>query len=336
MKKEYDRKEILLLLESAKPGISTKNSNVEQSDSFIFHNNKIITYNDQISIVVPFESELEGCVPANELHKTLSKIKEDIIILYVEDNQLHIKAKKTKAKLKLIEIENIIIPEIPTEWAQLPKNFIEGISLCIFSASHDEASGFLNCINILENKIISSDNYRISQFSMDEKMNGFLLPVSSANKLINFDIVEYSLSDSWVYFKTIDRAVFCSRIIDVPYPDVSKMLSTVKGIKFKLPDTIKKSIELSSIFAEGEFDTHKRIYVTLKKGEIICKGEKESGTIQTKTDIDFDKEKINFMINPIFFLQIIDKSTTVIYSENVLLFQSGTFQHLLALYNEEA
>lgn len=333
----YDRKEILTLLESVKPGLA-KNTSIEQSDVFVFQDNKIITYNDKISIVIPFKSDLNGNVPADELYKTLSKIKEDKIKIFIKENQLCVHSKKVKAKLKLIDIENIIIPDIPTKWKSIPENFIEGLSLCIFSASDDEVSGFLNCLSIQNNSIVSSDNFRISQFNMDNDMDNFLLPVSSAKQLVKYIPAKYVLSDSWIYFQIESGAVFCSRIVDVSYPNVTEMLSTVKGTKFKLPEEIKElkqSVELSSVFADGEFDTHKKIQVTIKNGKIICKGEKESGSIQTKTNIDYEGDNISFIINPIFFLQIIEKFASAIISKNILLFQSKNFKHLLSLFDNE-
>ena len=71
-----NRKKLLKELESVKKGLSAKDL-IEQSTTFIFKNQKIVTYNDEIFAMTPTDVEIEGCVKADSLMQLLSKIKDD-------------------------------------------------------------------------------------------------------------------------------------------------------------------------------------------------------------------------------------------------------------------
>jgi len=326
---------LLNILRAIKPGLSAKGL-IEQSDCFAFTGDMVITYNDRITIGYPFETDFDGAVSANELYKILQEISEEDIDLSVsEKNELVIKSKSTKAKLNLFETKEEIIQTINTridKWENLPIDFIEGISLCLFSTSTDMTQGFLTCLNIIEDKIISSDNLRISQFIMSSEMESFLLPASSAIELVKFDVNKYYLSDSWAYFKSDSGAILCSRIMSDEYPDVEGLLN-LTGDRFKLPKDVQKAIKTASILAEGDFDIDKRIEITVSKDKIKCVGEREIGWVESEKDISFDGT-IKFGIHPDFFYHVLNKATTAIYNEDKLLFKSGSFKHLVLLYKE--
>ena len=74
------RKELLESLKQCMPGIETGSAVLQGADSFVFHNGRIFTYNDSISVTVPIKNEglleegLEGCVRAEEFFKIINKV----------------------------------------------------------------------------------------------------------------------------------------------------------------------------------------------------------------------------------------------------------------------
>ena len=328
-----NRQDLINILQKIKPALSTKGI-IEQGNTFVFTEDLIVTYNDQISIMFPFKSDIEGCLPASEFYILLSEMKGEEIKFSIDEDKLKIVGDGVKASLNLLQIDDIIIPEIPNKWNELPEDFIEGISFCIFSASKDMTNPFLTCLNINEGLIISSDNYRISQYKMKSEIDNFLLPATSAIELVKLENIKfYCLKDSWIYFKNEDEIIFCSRVVEDKYPDISELL-LVEGDRLKLPDGLKQIIKTSSILAEGEFDIARKIEVNISGSMIKCKGQNKAGWVEGEISLKFDGD-ISFSINPEFFIHILDKATTVIIGEDKLLFRSGQFKHLISLFEDE-
>ena len=82
----------LKALDTVKPGLSNKEQ-IEQSSSYCFKNQHVITYNDEVSVSCPIEDfDIEGVVNSDELYSLVSKIKNKEIEVNLEGNQLLFKA----------------------------------------------------------------------------------------------------------------------------------------------------------------------------------------------------------------------------------------------------
>lgn len=51
------KKELLDSLKACMPGIETGSAVLQGADSFVFHDGKIFTYNDSISVTVPIKND---------------------------------------------------------------------------------------------------------------------------------------------------------------------------------------------------------------------------------------------------------------------------------------
>ncbi len=330
---KINRIELIEILKKIRPGLSNKEI-TEQATHFIFNKESILTYNDQISISHPFKSDLSCTVPAKEFYEILSKIEDDEIDFLVQEEKIQFKTKKVKLKLSVnIEINKSMLVEPGKEWKKLPKNFIDGISFCSFSAAKENTHPILTAVYIKGNDIISSDNFRISQFFLSEKISDILLFNASVIKeLVKFPVIQYSVSESWIFFKTEENVVFACRKIEGTFPDVSSILE-VKGEEIILPDETKNAVDISSVLAEGELDSDKRINVSIKDGKLICSGQREIGEIDFTIKVDSLKGKeFNFGINPDFFKIILSKSNSVIINKTKLVFLSENFKHIISLF----
>ena len=333
---KIDRQELLKALSALRPGLAKKDI-VEQATHFVFIKDKIITYNDQICIMYPFDTGFECSVKADEFYKILSSMTDAEVELISEENKLILNSGSVKsgftASTDRYVIELVEQMDIPGEWIRLPGDFIEGLSFCIFSVSKDVSRRILSCINVSGDQIVSSDDNRISQYTMASPVEDSLLIQGSAVlELIKFEIKEYARGQSWIYFKTEDGVVFASRVIEGEYPDASEFFD-FEFTRFRLPDNLKQAVEMVSIFAEGDFDIDKKIEVIVKDGKIKCKGEKEIGWAETEADIKLKSEEaIKFAINPIFFSQILDHTTTICCGKDRAMFTTKNFKHLLSLF----
>ena len=328
----------LRILGGVRPGLATRGA-VEQGTHFIFTGDRILTYNDQICISYPFETDFKCTVPASEFYGILSGIEDEEVDVEVEGDRLFIEAKGMKACLVVSFSEEIIdlvnaLGLSGLKWSELPRNFLRGISFCLFSVSQDLTERFLSCIYVNGKDVVSSDDLRISHYEMEAGISfPFLLPGTSAIELVKFEVKRFCVGEAWIYFITDEGVVFCSRIIKGDYPDWSGNFD-FQGVKFQLPRGLRRSIENVSVLADGEFDIEKRIDVEIGGGKIRCRGERDIGWIENELEME-GGEGVRFSINPLFFAKILERSTYMVHGEGRALFRTGFFRHLLSLRMDE-
>src|SRR5690625_1182784 len=94
------KKSVLLdALEIVRPGLSNDEV-VEQSTSFAFIGDKVITYNDDISVSHPISNlGFEGAVRSQEIYEFLKKSRSETVHIEVTENEVKLKCGKSVAGL---------------------------------------------------------------------------------------------------------------------------------------------------------------------------------------------------------------------------------------------
>uniref|UniRef100_A0A6M3KXF5 DNA polymerase n=1 Tax=viral metagenome TaxID=1070528 RepID=A0A6M3KXF5_9ZZZZ len=342
MQIKIKRAEFLSVLEKLKPIIEDSN---EFGSNFYFYNNKIFVFSNEICIFYPFvfingEGNFPNCfLSADKLIDILPVISDT---LDIKKDSINFKSKSVIGKLKINPIPNEMIDIIKffdlnkiekDKWLKLPKNFVEGISLCLFSVAKSSPVLYLKCINVNEDKIISSDNLRVSRFKIDTIKDNFLILNNSASEIIKYNIIEYQLSSPWFYFRTKEGILICLRRINEKYRDTDNFFDSFKGKNIILPKGLKETIDKAAILAEGDSYLDKEINIIIEDNKIKCIGENNMGLIEAILPIE-SKVKINFSINPIFFSSILNLSSYMTVGSDRILFKSKNFEHLIALVNK--
>lgn len=333
--------ELQSVLKIAKNGLASKDI-VDAGKVFIFQKDKIITYNDHVSVQVPFKSELEVTAPADAFFKIISQLKSDEIILELDGENLSIRSGKVRSELSCpaLDLEEILSPVDTAEldWKNLPSDFMEAIKNTVFSASADMTKPIFTCISVSKKGIHSTDNLRISEFlfSKGNFKDSFLLPATASYLLLSVlpSAEKFAHSESWIFFKDSTETVFAIKEVEGEFPDVTSFFE-VDGTQIDLPPELSESIETASILAEGEFAFDKKITVTYKKGKITCKGETAGSGWVSSTVPCQTKDELSFQINPVFFKEILSKCKTAIHSDSVLLFTADNFRHTVSLFEGE-
>jgi DNA polymerase III sliding clamp (beta) subunit (PCNA family) len=333
---KFKRKELVETLAAVKPALAKKGI-VEQATHFIFSNDKLVTYNDYICISHPLKTDFECSVDADKLYRILSNINEDEIELSYDGKQMLIKSGNVRsglAAMKEGEVNKYIVElglgELK-KWSPLPEDFLEGVFLCMFSAARDMAAGPLTAVCINQSQILSSDDLRISQYTLSKNIGDeFLVPIQSVIELVKFAVVKYILTKSWVHFKTNDNVIFSSRTQKDKYPDASAFFET-EGTGVRFPKEMQSVVKSVSVLAEGDIDIDRKIQVSVSSGLITCRGEREVGWIERDLETKYKGRSVTFNINPLFLHQVLDKSTKMTVGENKALFESGKFKHVMVL-----
>ncbi len=335
------QKEVLLsILKSVRPGLAKKEI-IDRSTHFILAGDCVMTYNDQVCVSIPLKTDFICSVPADDFFKVVTSMSGDNLDITFKEGKIFLKGEKSRASYISVSGENIgeiqklinalVLNSLKKKWKPLPEDFVRGVGLCRFSASQDMTYGTLSCVNIDDDKIISSDNHRISRYSMKKGIKTkFLLRTDSASELVNFPVIEFYLSESWVYFHTKDGVIFSSRIMNGEFPDVDSFMK-VKGTKFTFPKETKKLVEDVAILSPGDFEIDKRISIKIGGKKMTLRGEKDKGFIEKEIETKYTGAPIEFTVNPIFFSQVLEKSTSMTLAEGQALFLSDSFEHLMSL-----
>jgi len=341
------RTELLDQLKKVMPGIDTSSNGIIGADAFTFTEEGIHTYNDLISVTVPYKSGIIGAVKSTKLFNLLAKMKADDIEI-TQGDELSIKGGRTKAKIKFIDsdveefLNNLSIDNL--KWEPCPKDFLEGLALCKIAASNSPFRG----IYVRGGKIFSTDEMRINVYDLSEKMSQFWIDDPAIAELLKIasDINELSVTDGWVHFRGESGVVFsCKKKADEEYPfkELLRRRKTTKVddalMQGTFPKNFGEAVERVSVFSDT-MDGFSIVHMDFTNTKLILKTQMEigevqeeiilpeplgiKGTIQTAADASFLTEAADRSLE--FFL-----SKTADGVESMSIFKDGFIQMLATI-----
>ncbi len=329
-------KALLDVLHMIRSGLTSK-AMVQQSDCFVFHKNKIYTYNDEIAISYPFTIDINGAVPAKEFLNLLSRIKQKEIHITQTNSGLLIKGKNNKANIKIVFKITLPIDQInpPDHFDSLPKEFTTALKFCLFSCSKDMTKPALTCIHCNQYRIESSDNFRATVRFFDDFyfVQPLLIPSVAAKSLTTFDVVKYATSSGWLHFKTEKGVLFsCRTYVGMTFPDINRIIED-KGEKVNLPDNLDDVLKRACVFTETKTHAGDRVFVELSEGKLTVKSKGDVGWFEEFCMISYKGNIKNFKVNPEHLLHIFYLCSTMEVTKNRLIFKdrSGEFIHVISL-----
>lgn len=333
--------DLLNAMNSAKAGLSS-NPNLNQAKNIQFTGNDIITYNDQIGILCPFETDFEASINFNDLEKVISKTTQDEIEMNIAENELRISAKGTKAGLLLSAADELnekidsMIDQMPNdnnelEWMPLSDDFMNGITLCSPAASKSISQGILACVYTNGKHIICSDNRRVAIFELKEKMDtSFLITASVVSELCKFKFTEFCVSQTWVYFITESNFIFCVRkVLGEKLDFYLTLLNDFKGSGVTPPDNLKDIVNSAAVMAADDAD--REMHISVENGKIVCSTQNERGWVEKWTDENVSKiNNVELNVSATHLAQILDMpELTMNIGQSKSLFESGSFKYIL-------
>lgn len=334
---KINKQQLLEALEIVKPGLASKEI-IEQSTSFAFIGDRVITYNDEISISHPIEGlNLQGAIEAPNLYKFLGKIKDEVLDFEPKGNEIILKTGRAKAGLLLHAEIKLPLEEVSgkKKWIDLPENFNKFISFAMTSCSKDMSRPVLTCVHINQTGVIeASDNYRITQCNLGDELQfeTFLLPASSAVEVVKINPINISIGKGWVHFKSESDTIISCRIILDKFPNVTQVLN-VKGTKIILPQTINEVLEKAMIFAKRDHITDEIVSITIYEKKLVINAKSDTSWYEEDVNINYNGEKIIFSITPYLLKSILSETRECILGNEVnkLKFEGEGWQYVTML-----
>ena len=332
---KISKRELQEALERVKPGLASREL-IEQSTSFAFMGDRVVTYNDEISISHPVKNlDVTGAVKAQALYAFLNKIKREEIDVEWEENQVIIKAGKSKAGLVFEQEVKLPVEEIGEikGWKKLPAETLEALKFCYPCCSRDMSRPILTCVHVSGKNVQASDSFQIVQYKLQGKapIKPFLLPASAVKELVKYDVKEISEGQGWLHFKTEDGTIFSSRVFDGEFPEVEGFLD-FDGVEIAFPKTTVPALERAQIFSKNEvsMDNMATAVVEVSDGQIKFSAQDESGWFEETIKAKYKGKTIKFITGVEFLIDLLGRAPSCVYGDNKIKFTGENWQHVVA------
>lgn len=343
---KVQRDELLKSLEKCLPGIEQGTSLLEGADTFLFQKNWVHSYNGSISVSVPFESNLEGAIRAQEFYGIVSKLPSEQLTIVQREKIWLIKMGKIRIELVLMqqEIDNYVkeLALDNVEWHNLSEVFQEAMKCCRMNVGSSDAYGG---IFVKGASMASTDGRRINRFKLGEEMKTFWIRDNSAGELLKLgDLEQYGVSSGWVHFRNENAVFSCMRLSDgnFPFEKMEKVLEEHKqessDISNVLPESVGKAVDRASVVSM-EVGGFKAVKLVLRKEAIEIFSRRSAGSYSEKilwkepfkkeiepvsVLIDCDSARYALTRSRNFYVKQTEKNTVR------LVFFDDSFTHLIA------
>lgn len=333
---EIKRKDLQFALEMVKPGLA-KDDKIEQATSFAFIKNRVVTYNDEISVSHPIKGlKLTGAVEAEKLYAFLAKVTNDDIELNVTEKELRLVAGRAKAGFTLqSEIKLPLSGELEEtgDWVELPENFAKFVSFAIPSCSREQSKPRLKCVHITSDGIVeASDGYRITRCDLGVELpiKSFLLQASSAIHVVRISPTKIAEGNGWIHFGTGEGTVLSCRLLEDEFPDTAAHM-TVKGVKILFPNSINDVLSKAMIFSKREKAIKETVYIEIDANKMTVSAKADTGWFEETLNFKYSGEGINFAINPTLLEDIMKETQEGTLGKGKILFQGEGWQYMSLL-----
>ena len=330
--------EVVEGLKKVRPGLST-NELIEQSDSFLFREGLVFTFDGEVSVSTksPFGDEIEGGVKAEPLVQLFSRLKDEEVDATVKEGSLIIEGTKSKAGLPIEEEVKLQTPKPPKDWEKIDGGgFIEAVKLAEAAASDNASRPILTCLHMTPKFIEACDNFRMTRAFLTKGggPQDLCFSAESARSLVRgFEPTALGLAggkeDAWVHFRCKGGVVFSCRRVVGEYPDLTKLLK-VEGETLTLkPKATKAALHRAQVFSATEFSQDEKVLVRMKEGVLQIRSKGPQGWF--KETVGAKGPDCLFHINPSFFTHALDLGCELIVTKDRIKLQGDSFVHVVCL-----
>jgi len=338
---------LLDAVNSVLPGTTSKGL-VDGSNMIVIIKGELIAYNDRISVSTFVDDpglDIECAINANDFKNVLKGIKEDEIDLSMADNILSIVSEKTEAEIPVTEDVKSILSMIKNldvgglEFENLPEDFNEGLNLTRFNVSEDYSdSNNLFCLKIDGEHLYASDDYRLSRYTMKNKISSScLIPKNNLQDLVSFKAVGIAINPGWVHFLDTNDSVFSCRTVVGEYPVTEKLFDSLTGgEQIILPKELKSTLEDITPLYDEVLNSHKGIKLKIKDDVLYCEIEKEKVWVKKKLVLpSTGAPNVSFMLSSVFLSEVLSYTEIVKITDRQAIFETDNFKHVILLQLKE-
>ena len=329
-------------LDIVKPGLASKEL-ISQTTSFVFAEDSVVTYNDEICIVAPLANMgFTGAIKSEELYNFLGKVKVEEINLDITETAIEMKAGRATVGFALateitLPLDELVVRE---DWEKLPKKFNKACKFAVQATSDDSSNPKINCVFFDSKKghIAATDNYRLVRFDLRRKIpfKTTLIPASAIKEVIKLKPVMASQGNGWIHFKNEDEVIISCRVYNETFVDINSVIDADRedGLLFTFPEQTVEVLDRAIVFSSANAKVN-----NIESVELTFKG--KFLKIESKTDNAWFKESIpvkgykgdefNFKITPYLLKDILADAGACMIYQYLLKFESEDWLYLTSI-----
>ncbi len=326
-----NREELLGQLESVMSGLSQREI-IEQSSCLVFKDNVVMTYNDEIACTQKSCLPIEGAVPAIPFVSILRKLKEDILEITTNEEELLIRGKRKRAGIRMDA--DILLPvdsvEKPKVWRNLPSDFAEAITIVQQCSGTDETKFSLTCVHITPKWIEACDGYQAARYKMKIRMKQPILVRKESIKYItDLNMSQFSETKHWIHFRNSSGLILSCRRWMEDFPKLSKLLK-VEGTPTKFPKGLIEAVEKAEIFSAENVEDN-QVSIKLVPNKLRITGRGTSGYYQETKNIKYKGKSLSFKVAAKLFADLIRHHNLCEISPDRLKVKTGKYSYITVL-----
>ena len=333
-----NRDEFLQSLESASPGVATKDV-IEQSTCFVFSDGFVTTFDDEICVRVPSKlpKDWSAAVPAKPLLEQLRRWKEDEIDVESAAGGLEVKGKGSRKAFFVAE-KDITLPVEHVErpdWSKASKveqEFGEAIKAVSTCAKDRDENMNLCSISIHPDYVQACDNDQLARWKVKTGVSSFVLARKEALKhLPSLDPTEFAETPGWLHWRNPAGVEFSVRKTIPPedFPDYGPFLNK-EGEPVVLPKGLAEAADKAAVFTSEDKDND-LVRVDLKPGRLRIRGQGPSGRYEECPKVNYNGRELSFMVSPRLLAELVNRHHEALVSEKKLLIDCGRFRSAICL-----
>jgi DNA polymerase III sliding clamp (beta) subunit (PCNA family) len=332
-------KELRAALDIASAGVAAKEI-IEQSGCVVLDQNRIITYNDEVAVQVPFESGVTAVVPAEPFMALVKNCNQETVELSISDGRLLFKAKRAPSKIPITQ--EVLLPfdkkiKPPEKFVKLQdaEEFSKALAFVDFTVSTDTQFMEYTCVHVgSDNKgtfCESTDRYRVTRkyFSTHKHTLNILIPAVAIKILKSQMVLEIGESNGWLYFKLENDVLFACFTVEATFPDFGAPLKEAMGecvATIELPKKISTMLDRASIFSKAAETNDEQVKLTASSGKFTIRAEGKHGEHEEWCKCEYDGPDLDIGLHPQHLKAILSIATTLnIYEADIKVSGKGFF-----------
>lgn len=287
----------------------------------------------EITISAKVEEAGVCALPGGYFSQTLSGISgEEMVSCETEGDIFHIRAKKSRTKLKTLPTDDF--PELPKKTdteseIMIPEaDFINGIKSVIFAGSNSDIKPELSSIYIhgkdKQLTFVATDAFRLAEkkitFSGADKITPFLLPIKNAQDILKIisggdQEMNLEIGDHQIYIQA-GNSFITAQLTNGNFPDYTKIIPTTHNTQvIILRNDLLQILKTIPLFSNHYH--HIQLAVNPDEKTVLFHAENTGvGEIHTTVDAVIEGDGVNVGLNA----RYIQEGVSVITSDS-LFFQ---------------
>ncbi len=326
-----NREELLKQLESVLPGLSTREI-IEQSSCFVFEDDTVMTYNDEVACTIDSCLPIQGAVQALPFVSILRKLKEETLEIRVQKEELLIKGKRKRIGIRMEA--DILLPieavEMPKTWKDLPDDFADAVAVVQLCAGKDMTKFALTCVHLHHKWIQACDGFSAARYRLKLDIDRpTLIRKESLKNVLSLDMTEFGEAENWIHFRNSSGLVLSIRRWEESFPKISKLLR-VEGIETSFPKGLIEAAEKASVFSIDNAEDNE-VIISLQPNRLQITGVGATGYYKEIKKIRYKGQSLSFKIAPDLLIDLVRRHSSYEISTDKLKVTTGKYTYVTVL-----